>query len=299
MNTELNSKLSGSNTVLNTANSIAVQKDAQLLQSFVNNITQYFSSQVLVEDFSAEAQKSTDNINAWVKEKTNEKIPKLFENTLRSDTILVLLNALYFKGNWKYQFAKNKTYDGVFNLPSKQIKEIKMMSTKEYLNFTQFRDGKLVELPYENQTLSMYIFLPKENPENSTLTSQFNKINLDERISQLINRSVILQMPKFKIEASYSLNEILLNMGIRQVFASTSDLSKINGKHNLMVSSVIQKTFIEVNEEGSEAAAATGAVVFKKAAIGRKIILDRPFMFFIRDNQHNMTLFAGIINDPK
>jgi len=231
-------------------------------------------------------------------------IQKLIDQPLSPSTRLVLLNAIYFKANWKTKFLKNETHEEVFF--NKGITEMKtqMMSRVGNFNFTQIPelDSSLLELPYSEEDMSLYIVLPNQRQGLKRLTTDLTDFAVIEKsITHLREVKVHVTIPKFKIETSYSLNKPLMALGMKQIFTPEADLSRIDGKKDLYVSQVLHKAYIEVNEEGSEAAAVTAIVISKTASVVVRpefetFRADHPFVFFIRDNRNGMILFSGHIN---
>ena len=245
-----------------------------------------------------------DAINEWVRLQTHDKIQKILSEPLSPSTRLVLLNAIYFKAIWKTKFLKNETNEEVFF--NKGITEMKtqMMSRSGNFNFTQIPelDSSLLELPYSEEDMSLYIVLPNQRQGLKRLTTDLTDFEVIEKsITHLREVNVHVTIPKFKIETSYSLNKPLMALGMKQVFSPEADLSRIDGKKDLYVSEVLHKAIIEVNEEGSEAAAVTAIVVGITSTIHKPETIeyfraDHPFVFFIRDNRNGMILFSGHIN---
>lgn len=300
---------SSADNILQLANSIALQNNFQLLEDFQNTVRNSFDAQLFNVDFAHNSHKATASINAWVAEKTNNKIEKLFDDDLPSTTALVLLNALFFKGTWRYKFNETKTTPAPFTYEQPNVQaQVPTMTLKGVLKYAHFDDGDLIELPYSDDSLSMLIYLPDTRwiKEYQTIAGQFERfrgrgsVKIAERIASLRNATVNLHLPKFKITGEYKLNEVLQNLGIRTAFSSAkADLSRINGHQNLFLSQVAHKSVVEVNEEGSVAAAATGAVVqLKSMPIVHEFNVNRPFLFLIRDNLHQVTLFSGVVNKP-
>lgn len=298
----------GKENVLSVANSMAVQKNYALLESFLSDITGNFESRVFVEDFVGNAHKATKDINDWVNEQTRGKIPKLFDEDLDPSTIMVFLNAIYFKGTWKYQFEAKKTVKAIFHSASSQASEVQMMKLKGTLNYGHFSDdSKLVELPYQNDTMAMYVYLPAEQAKFSAISNSFSADHFEAKLGGLRKTSSVeVHLPRFKFEAKYQLAKTLQALGMHDIFVpGLADLRKMDGKpqKHLFLSEVIHKTYIEVNEEGSEAAAVTGGTIRSNsiphpADPKPEFIADRPFAFFIREKATGVTLFAGVINKP-
>ena len=294
---QLNNPKNTTGNILSIANAIAIQQNRAILESFMKNITTYFDAEVFVENFTK--TNSIDELNEWVNEKTNKKITKLFDSPLSADTVMVLMNAIYFNGIWHTEFNQSLTKSAPFYVCKNQSESVEMMTKHDKYKYAQFDDGQLLSIPYKNNTMSMLVLLPKESHQNS-ISLSLNDINLETRIKQLKTVNLTLHFPKFKLSKSYQLNKALNSLGIREAFTKQADFSNINRNHNLFVSKVLHKTFIDVNEKGSEAAAVTG-IVLETLSIHntpRELKVNRPFMFFIRDNTHNVNLFSGIISKP-
>ncbi|HEY6437505.1 MAG TPA: serpin family protein, partial [Ignavibacteriaceae bacterium] len=288
---------------LNVANKLVAQQNFDILQTYKENLKKYFETTIDSADFAHNSVAATDAINEWVKQQTHDKIVKLLSEPLSPLTRLVLLNAVYFKGIWETKFLKNETREEIFF--NRGISEFKtqMMRRNGKFNFTEIPelDSKLLEFPYSGDDISLYIVLPNERQGLKSVKSKLTDFALIEKsISQLKEVDVQVTIPKFKIETSYSLKDQLSQLGMKEVFTPSADLSGIDGRKDLEVSEVIHKAVIEVNEEGSEAAAATAIVVVLTSSVTHEpkvqyFIADHPFAFFIRDNRNGMTLFAGHI----
>jgi serpin B len=285
---------------LNVANKLVVQQNFDILQTFRDDLQKYFQTDIESTDFVHNGKAAMDAINEWVRLQTHDKIQKILSEPLSPSTRLVLLNAIYFKGIWKTKFLKNETHEEVFF--NKGITEMKtqMMYRSGNFNFTQIPelDSSLLELPYSEEDMSLYIVLPNQRQGLKRLTTDLTDFAVIEKsITHLREVKVHVTIPKFKIETSYSLNKPLMALGMKQIFTPEADLSRIDGKKDLYVSEVLHKAVIEVNEEGSEAAAVTGIVIEVKSVIQDIYFrADHPFVFFIRDNRNGMILFSGHIN---
>jgi len=300
---ELNHPTKDTGNVLSIANALAVQKNRAILESYLSSVTGTFGAQVFAEDFVTKSREATSELNQWVSEKTHGKIPKLFDE-LPQSTVMVLMNAIYFKGQWDLKFETKDTKSEPFHVTREASESVPFMTQRNKLNYAEFEDADLLELPYKNHTMSMYILLPKEGSTARQISSLLTATNsLEQRLSRRSIHDVTVHLPKFKFEGSYSLANTLTKLGITSAFSTSADFSNINGAHDLSVTAVVHKTYIDVNEEGSEAAAATGIVVGTTSVhpVPKSVQFraDRPFVFFIRDNQHQLTLFSGIINKPE
>jgi serpin B len=285
---------------LDVANKLVVQQNFDILQTFKDDLNKYYETTIETADFSHNSVAATDSINQWVKKQTHDKIEKLLSEPLSPSTRLVLLNAIYFKGIWQTKFFKNQTEEQVFFNSGITEFKTQMMKRSGQFNYTEIPEleSKLLELPYSGEDVSLYIVLPNERQGLKKLKTNLNDFAVIEKsITQLREVEVHVTIPKFKVEASYSLRDKLSELGMKEVFTSSADLSGIDGKKDLEVSQVIHKAVIEVNEEGSEAAAATAIVIKTKAIPQFKVFnASHPFTFFIRDNRNGMILFAGHVN---
>jgi len=293
---------------LQLANSIALQDKMKILPTYESLIQNQFGARLFPVNFATESHQATEKINSWASDATNGKIAKLFDKDLDPLTVMVLLNAVYFKGTWKYQFEADQTAKSTFTYNVNQQEQVDTMKLKGTLKHAHFDDGELVELPYQGDRLSMLAYLPDIRwvKEYQTLAGQFSRVvehgstKLASRIASLQNVSVELLLPKFQINSDFHLKPELQNLGIRKAFTeSAADFSRINGGRDLFLYDVIHKAHIEVNEKGSEAAAVTaGEVHTKSLPMIHLLDFNRPFLFLIRDNVHQVTLFAGVVNKP-
>jgi len=286
---------------LNVANKIVVQKNFDILSSFEDNLKQNFESSVDIVDFKD--NKTPEKINEWVSKQTNDKIKKLIDGPMDPNTKMVLLNAIYFKGVFQTKFDEKKTREEVFFTDDNQQKTIEMMIRKGEFNYTVIPelDSTMIEIPYTGHDFSLYVLLPNERQGLKKLNNEINDWSLIEKsIDNKDKRTVDVALPKFKIETSYKLKNTLSSMGMSAVFSPSSDLSGIDGSQDLEVSEVVHKAFVEVNEEGTEAAGATAIEINSRASIDDPMIpvfrADHPFIFFIRDNVNRMNLFLGQVN---
>ena len=287
--------------ILYTANALWIQKGYRILKEYKEIVKKYYASQIENLDFVNETEKSREIINSWVLEKTNGKIKDLIpEGALSIYTRAVITNAIYFKGNWLKKFdEKNTKEEDFFVNEKKKIKVEMMRMEKEIFNY--FEDDKLqvIEIPYNGEEVSMFILLPKSFDINS-IKEYLNYEKFKEIKESMREEEVDLYIPKFKMETKYSLNSVLYEMGIKSAFSEiNADFSGITGKRELFISNVYHKAYIEVNEEGTEAAAATGIVFEITAVKFRKTFkADHPFVFLIYHKKLESILFLGRIVNP-
>lgn len=288
---------------LTVANALWGQRGYGFLEDFLKLIETNYGGQLNEVDFSGATENARQTINAWVEEKTNNKIQNLIgKGVLDSMTRLVLTNAIYFKGNWAVQFKEDKTKDAPFTLADGQKVDIPMMNQIAEFGYMETEKFQALELPYVDDELSMIVLLPKELDGIHELEKTLTLEDFSQWLGKLFKHEVVVSIPKFKMTSQFSLASILKSMGMEDAFSQGADFSGINGKRDLFISAVIHKAYVDVNEEGTEAAAATGVAV-RLTSIGPSRIpvfcADHPFLFFIRDNNSSSILFIGRVMNPK
>lgn len=288
---------------INTANAFWANEDYKFLDEYINLLTSYYIAEANELDFSKNTQ-AAETINTWIEEQTKDKIKDMIKPEMLSDaTVLVLTNAIYFKGLWEKQFNPEDTYDADFETNTFETVTVDMMSYNgedKKFNYTETDDLKILELDYQGNDVSMIIILPKEN--NITLAEkQLSAVNLiDWKNSFTKTKIDTLQIPKFKLETKYTLNDILSDMGMTDAFnPNVADFSGMDGTNNLFISKVLHKAFVEVNEEGTEAAAATVIIMnFTSILEPTTFIADHPFIFLIQQKETGAILFMGKVTNP-
>uniref|UniRef100_A0A8C3QYA1 Leukocyte elastase inhibitor n=1 Tax=Cyanoderma ruficeps TaxID=181631 RepID=A0A8C3QYA1_9PASS len=292
--------------ILRTANRLYGEKTLEFLPSFLESSQKSYHAGLEQMDFLHAWEDSRKQINGWVEERTEGKIQNLLaEGILNSLTRLVLVNAIYFKGNWEEQFNKQSTTEREFHINKNETRPVQMMFKEANFNMTYIGalQTKILELPYEGNELSMIILLPDAIQDGSTGLERLERELTYEKLMDWIrpemmrSTELMVSLPTFKLEEDYDLKPILRSMGMLDAFESgKADFSGISSGKELMLSEVIHKSFVEVNEEGTEAAAATAAVVIPYCGrIGPKLkfTADHPFLFFIRHNRTGSILFCG------
>ena len=301
---EMNQVLHGdSSYTLRTANRIFARKSYTFLQNFLDATKKFYNAEAQVVDFAGDAEGSRKTINSWVEDQTASKIQNLLpEGSLDATTAMVLVNAIYFKGDWLEKFNSKFTKSEKFNVTAANAVDVQMMFQQEKMPFgmNEELDCKIVELPYEEKELSMFIILPNQVNGLGELEKKITSDVLQKLTSEMDEVEVELSLPKFKLEHQFSVKDKLVARGMKDIFtAGKADLSKMDGTKLLYASDVIHKAFIEVNEEGSEAAAATGIMIAVKCMpIVMDFNADHPFLFFIRDNCSKGILFMGRLANP-
>jgi len=287
---------------ISTANAFWANKDYSFLKSYLNLLINFYMAEANELDFSKNVE-AANIINSWIEEKTHNKIKDMIEANMLSDlTKLVLTNAIYFKGLWAKPFNPENTYETEFNLNSGQKIDIDMMRSdrdSSNFNYTENNDLQILKLYYNANNLSMIIILPKEN--NISIAESFiNSNNLTNLNNDFNETEVSVQIPKFKFENKYDLINTMVNMGIRDAFSpGIADFSGMDGTYNLFIGKALHQSFIEVNEEGTEAAAATSIMMELTAMPDLKyFIADHPFIFLIQHEETGAILFMGRVVDP-
>jgi serpin B len=288
---------------LNIANSLWAQKDYKFLNDYFSLVKNKYSTSLEYVDFidSEEREKARLKINSWVEGKTNDKIKELIKpDVLDAFSRLVLVNAIYFLGKWETEFKKEFTkLNSFFISPGK---EIQVPFMKQTTDLKYFEDEKIqaVEIPYKGNTTSMVIILPRENKELERLEQTINNKKYLTILNSLSEKKVELTFPKFKTTKKFELKKTLADMGMPVAFSDDADFSGMTGQAELKNANVIHKAFVEVSEEGTEAAAATAVIMTLKEMKQENNIFkaDHPFLFFIKDNETEGILFMGKIMNP-
>lgn len=279
--------------VTNTiANSIWQRQDFPVEGTYVEGLKEIFNAQHYTKDFSQPA--TLDAINGWASDNTNGKIKKIL-NEITPDQVMFLVNALYFKGDWKYQFDKKNTYKTIFNGITESNETDMMQMTKE-LKYAATDSYQAVELPYGDDKYVMTVILPNDKSTDEVVNS-FSAESWKELSSKFEEQKVIMGLPKFGMEYSKKLNDVLISMGMPTAFSNAADLSKISppaGK--IKVGFVKQDTFLAVDEVGTEAAAVTTiGIELTSLPSYPTVICNRPFLFTISERTSNTIMFVGKI----
>ncbi|MEJ2635369.1 MAG: serpin family protein [Calditrichia bacterium] len=287
--------------VFQIANSIWYRHDLEFEQDFINLNRKYFDASVTGLNFTD--PNSVNIINNWVDQNTNGKIKEIIDQLSPLD-IMVLVNAIYFKGTWTYQFKKELTREDDFHLPGGSTVKCRMMHQQNKFNYQSNDEFQAVDLPYGDGDFRMTIILPKPNIEVNTLLQTLDDEKLGSVLQGFSGKEGTLEFPAFKLEYRIGLNDVLRSLGMGIAFdPNKADFTKLyNGPLNAYISSVLHKTWVEVNEEGTEAAAVTSVTVGVTSIGGDSpfyMHCNRPFIFFIRENHSSSILFAGKIMNPE
>jgi serpin B len=287
---------------LNIANALWGQKGYEFLSEFLDMLAKNYGAGLRVLDFGQDPEKARLVINDWVYEKTEEKIEDLIpKGVILQDTRLVLTNAIYFNADWRYAFPKSDTYDGDFHLNDGTVVSVPLMSQTESFRYGEGEDYQAIALPYVGGEMEMVIILPSEG-RFEDFERSLNAEKMNEILNSVQTTEVALTLPKFEFESDFSLSEILIGMGMPSAFGAGvgTDFSGMDGTLNLVIKEVLHKAFVSVDEEGTEAAAATAVIMVEMAAVAdaTEMRIDRPFIFMIRDTGTNSPLFLGRVMNP-
>ena len=290
---------------LSVANALWAQRGYNFLDNFLKLMNSDYGACFNQVDFKGAPEASRLTINQWVEQKTANKITNLLPpGSIRPATRLVLTNAIYFKGDWQSQFDKAQTKDEDFHLSPAQSKKAPLMHREGGFNYFNGKTFQVLEIPYQSKELSMVVFLPNDVGGLPALEKSLTASNTRQWLAQLSPvTKVIVTLPKFKTTQQFELGGTLAAMGMQQAFTASADFSGMTGKKDFAISAVIHKAYIDVNEEGTEAAAAT-AVTMRAMAVRAPSVAppvfraDHPFVFLIRDNRSNSILFMGRLADP-
>jgi serine protease inhibitor len=282
---------------LGIANSIWYRQDFTVLPEFVTVNQTYYNAEVQALDFSSQA--AVDKINHWVATKTNDKITKVID-AIPDNLVMFLINAIYFKGQWTYEFKKDATADGPFHVTPEMQSTVPYMHQEGTFNYYSNDKLQLVEMPYGQGNFSMIVLLPKSGYSATSLAGELTPETWSDLTDHMEKMNVAISMPRFKFEYEKILNDDLTALGMGRAFTDMADFSKINGTGGLCISFVKHNSFVEVNEEGTEAAAVTVVGIIETSINPEPrvipFIVDHPFVFAIRETTTNTILFMGKVS---
>lgn len=278
------------------ANSIWQRLGSDADKDFIERNRKYYDSEVRELDFSS--PDAVDTINEWIDDATRGKIDKMLTE-VSADVVMYLINAIYFKGNWTYEFDEVFTEEEDFYLLDGSTKKVPMMAQREDFRYLKESNYSSIRLPYGQEKMAMYIILPDNGVDIDIVMGSFDSEKWQNYLSSFSETEVELKMPKFKMEYGIKLlNDALTNLGMGIAFSPDADFSGINP--DIFISRVLHKAVIEVNEKGSEAAAATVIEMDGGGGIAETVefIVDRPFFFVITDDRTESILFMGKVVEP-
>ncbi|HTV40706.1 MAG TPA: serpin family protein [Candidatus Sulfotelmatobacter sp.] len=289
---------------LAVANSLWPQIGFKFRTDYLTLCEQYYASAIVPVDFVHHTEAARTKINDWVSDRTNEKIPELIKpGMLDEENRLVLVDAIYFKGDWETKFNANRTQDQPFHISSGKSITARLMEQTEDFGYAEFPDLQVLEMPYAGGQISMVVLLPRDVDGLTNLEAHLTPANLKSWMSPLGRQKVHVFFPRFTFRSQFLLADTLSDMGMPDAFDPfKADFSGMDGRKDLYISSVIHEAYVKVDEEGTEAAAAT-AVMMTELILARPPPIptfraDHPFLFLIRDNQTGSILFLGRVMDP-
>ncbi|KAM9387895.1 serpin B11-like [Phaethornis superciliosus] len=300
----------GERYVLTLANNLFIQEGFELHQQFLTCSKELYGAMLQTVDFHGAVEAARVKINTWVESETQGKIKELFApGVIDAHALLVLVNVIYFKASWEHKFEEQKTVQRDFKLNQNEKKPVQMMYQKGMfkLGYIEEMGAQVLELPYAQKSLSMIILLPGDMAGGSTTgleqiesTMTHENLMLWASSEYMYETRVEVYLPRFKLEGTFNLNEVLQEMGMTDIFSeSKADLSAMSFAKTLTLSNVVHKAYVEVNEEGTVAAAGTGAVIVRRSLPLTEVFMaDHPFLFFIRHNSTNTILFFGKLCSP-
>ena len=287
---------------LSVANALWGQQSFGFLPDFLNLIRKDYGAGLVEVDFLNDTELARKTINEWVEQQTQSKIKDLIQRgVLDRDSKLVLTNAVYFKGNWAAQFDKKLTKDQDFYLTAEdKIKTALMHRTGQY-KYADAGTFQALELPYQGSELSMLLLLPKQVDGLGALEKTLSASELSGLLARLHEQEVAVVLPRFQMTRAFRLNDVLAALDMPLAFdPAKADFTGMTESAPLFISAVVHKAFVDVNEEGTEAAAATGVVMAGRALPRvESFRADHPFVFLIRDNRSGSILFLGRVTDPR
>jgi serpin B len=289
---------------LHAANGLWVQRGFTIQPAFEGTLANNYHAPLTPLDFVANPEAARSQINGWTEEHTKEKIKNLLPvGSLDAHTRLVLTSAIYFYGKWQAPFVASRTQPAPFTLPGGATTEASFMNQTSHFGYSETPFAQILEMPYAGTGIAFDVLLPKTAAGLPGIEESLTLENLTGWLGKLATRDVQVSLPKFRAESEFSLRKALSTMGMPTAFTENADFSGIDPKRGLAISEVVHKAFVEVSEQGTEAAAATG-IVMRATAMRRPeqavvFRADHPFIFLIRDTGTGVVLFIGRLMNPK
>ncbi len=284
---------------METANALWIQENYGLLPIYTEVVKKFYGGLAKSVNFEKDPEQARKTINEWVAEKTNDIIDELFKkDTISNDTKLVITNAIYFKGDWEDQFDKKETKERDFHIKNNETVQISMMQ-KTDSEYRYYEDDtvQVIEMPYKGEEVLMTVILPRER-NLSAVEKNITSEKIEAWRSKAYKQEVDVYFPKFELETEYSLKNYLEALGMTRSFTGDADFSGINGAKTLYIAKVVHSAYITVDEEGTEAAAATG-VAMKETSMPlekKEFRADHPFMFIIQEKNGNILFMGRVVN---
>jgi serpin B len=289
---------------LHTANALWVQSGFAIQPAFESTLADNYHAPLTPLDFIANPEASRSRINRWTEEQTKEKIKDLLAaGSINAQTRLVLTSAIYFYGKWQDPFVTSRTQPAPFTLLAGATTQAGFMNQTSHFGYAETPSAQILEMRYAGTEIAFDILLPKTLAGLPDLEKSLTLENLTGWLGSLTTRNVQLSLPKFRAESAFSLGKVLSTMGMRTAFTGRADFSGIDPKRGLAISEVVHKAFVDVDEQGTEAAAATGITMRATAMrMPEQAIVfraDHPFLFLIRDTRTGVVLFIGRLMNPR
>ncbi len=283
--------------LISIANSVWIENDFTVKKSFTDILTNYYDADA--ETFDINDASAPDKINAWIEDNTNGLIKKMIEK-INDNTVMMLINAIYFKGKWKSQFDKSKTIEMLFNKSADNQINVPMMKQKNDFSVYDGNGFILAEFPYGQGNFVMDVILPDEPGGLSNTIASVSDDSFTTWLHQMTKRELDVSFPRFKYGFKKTLKEVLTDMGMGIAFYEGADFSNISDQYDLLINEVTHQSFIETNEEGTEAAAATVVDIRLTSMPPSPMIfrMDHPFIYVIRETTTNSIIFMGRVSDP-
>ena len=287
---------------LATANDLWMQQGLRPNQNYLDTVQHYYSGQVTALDFEGSPDPARQTINKKIADKTKQLIPELLpKGSIKSDTAVVLTNAVYFKGDWTLPFMAERTSAQPFYNAIGRTSTVQMMEQQSYFDYYEDKHIQVVQLPYKGDDLSMLVVLPKFNHKLAMqqLAKSLNATKIKQWRSGLVRQEVDLQLPKFKLDARYQMKTLLADMGMPKAFNNGAEFNLYADGPPIKLDEVYHQAVVTVDEKGTEAAAATAIVgMYTGMSYPAEFKADHPFMFMIKDNKTGAILFLGQVNKP-
>ena len=287
---------------LATVNDLWMQQGLTPTKSYIDTVQRYYSGQVTALDFEGSPDPARQTINKKIADKTNQLIPALLpKGSIKSDTAVVLTNAIYFKGDWTLPFTAERTSTQPFYNAIGRASSVQMMRQQSYFDYYEDKHIQVVQLPYKGDDLSMLVVLPKLNHKLAMqqLAKSLSATKIKQWRSGLVRQEVNLHLPKFKLDARYQMKTLLADMGMPRAFNNGAEFNLYADGPPIKLDEVYHQAVVTVDEKGTEAAAAAGAVgMYVGMSYPIEFKADHPFMFVIKDNKTDAILFLGQVNKP-
>lgn len=287
---------------LATVNDLWMQQGLTPTKSYVDTVQRYYSGQVTALDFGGSPDPARQTINKKIAEKTKRLIPELLpKGSIKSDTAVVLTNAVYFKGDWTMPFTAERTSAQPFYNAIGRASTVQMMQQQSYFSYYEDKHIQVVQLPYKGDNLSMLVVLPKLNHKLAMqqLAKSLSATKIKQWSAGLVRQDVNLHLPKFKLDAHYQMKTLLADMGMPRAFHDGAEFNLYADGPPIKLDEVYHQAVVTVDEKGTEAAAAAGAVgMYVGMSYPVEFKADHPFMFMIKDNKTDAILFLGQVNEP-